>query len=118
MLYTAPVQPNGSRLSFGSMASCFSCGAEYPDNMRVYRQTLCEQCGAEMKVCLNCRFYDPSAQYECRETIPEPVRDKERANFCDFFQLRPGSGATEAAQQRQSKQSQARSQFDSLFGDG
>ncbi len=99
------------------MASCFFCGAEYADNMRVYRQTLCEQCGAEMKVCLNCRFYDRSAQYECRETIPEPVREKDRANFCDFFQLRPGAGGLGDAQARADKEARARSQFDSLFGD-
>ena len=48
-----------------------------------------------MRVCLNCRHYDRSARWECREEISEAVRDKERANFCDAFQPRSdGSGAT------------------------
>ena len=100
------------------MASCSSCGSSYPDNMRVYRQTLCEHCGADMKVCLNCRFYDTAAQYECRETIPEAVRIKDRANFCDYFQLRPGDGSSGAGETRAGKLDEARSQFNNLFGDG
>lgn len=97
------------------MASCFRCGATLPE--KVYRNTLCESCGADAKTCLNCRFHDPSAHWECRETIAEAVREKDRANFCDFFSLRtaarPSGGAGDSG-----AGGKARSTFDSLFGDG
>jgi len=94
------------------MANCFACGAELPE--RIYRNTVCEACGADAKVCLNCDFYDESAHWQCRETIPEAVREKDRANFCDFF--RPGrrARATGASDDRQSS---ARDDFSRLFGD-
>jgi len=29
--------------------------------------------------------HDPRAAYECREPRAEPVLDKDRANFCEWF---------------------------------
>jgi len=97
------------------MASCFRCGAELPE--KVFRATVCESCGADARVCLNCTFYDEAAHWQCRETIPEAVRDKDRANFCDFFRPasdRPGPGASGDYEK---KQSQARDAFSKLFDD-
>ena len=73
-----------------------------------------------MKVCLNCRFYDPAAQWECRESIAEPVRDKGRANFCDFFALRPGGpgAGPGASSDPNAKSEAARDSLRKLFGDG
>jgi hypothetical protein len=34
---------------------------------------------------LNCVRHDPRAAYECREPRAEPVPDKDRANFCEWF---------------------------------
>lgn len=97
------------------MAHCFACGGSLDELDGVYRNTVCPHCGKDVRVCLNCRFYDKSAHWECRETIPEPVREKERANFCGFFQLATGSAAvTEGS----SKAEKARNDFNSLFGDG
>jgi hypothetical protein len=81
---------------------------------RIYRNTLCPHCGADAKVCLNCKFYDSSAHWQCRETIPEEVKDKDRANFCDYFVLNPAAGAGRG--KTEEKQQQARQSFDSLFG--
>ena len=93
------------------MANCFRCGAELAG--RIYRNVTCESCGADAKVCLNCTFYDPSAHWECRETIPDPVRDKDRANFCDYFQPRSGGGPKKESVQKE----QARDALSKLFGD-
>jgi hypothetical protein len=38
-------------------------------------------------VCRNCAFYAAGAYNDCREPCAERVVDKERANFCEFFQL-------------------------------
>ena len=51
----------------------------------------CEQCSADLHVCKNCRFYDESAYNECRESSADVVREKERANYCDYFE--PGEGS-------------------------
>ena len=101
------------------MPYCFSCGGALDDIGRVYRNTLCPHCGADAKVCLNCRFYDPSAHWQCRETIPEEVRDKDRANFCDYFVLRDNDSDGAPGNPRGAeKNEEARKGFDSLFGGG
>ncbi len=65
---------------------CFSCGTVMTFVESVSRRDECPNCGEDMRVCKNCRFYDPKVYNECRETSAEVVREKERANLCDFFQ--------------------------------
>lgn len=64
---------------------CFSCNHvnRFSDNVG-YREE-CIQCRADMHVCKNCSFYDPKSYNECRESSADPVKEKERANFCDYF---------------------------------
>ena len=68
---------------------CFSCGkpTQFIDTVGFREE--CESCSADMHVCKNCEFYDTTAYNECRESSADPVKEKERANFCDFF--RPSS---------------------------
>ena len=94
------------------MASCFVCGAELPK--KIYRNTLCESCGADAKVCLNCEFYDESAHWQCRETIPEAVKEKDRANFCDYFRA---ASSRRVKSSGNGSQGSARDAFSKLFGD-
>ena len=95
-----------------SMSYCFACGIEFPENIQVYRTTECPGCGRDVKVCLNCKFYSPGSNYDCREHISEPVRDKEKANFCDNFKL--GDRKSEGGKDK--KATEARSAFNDLFG--
>ena len=96
---------------------CHSCGVELPGELPIFRDTECPNCSKPVKVCLNCTFYQRGAQWDCRETIAEPVREKDRANFCDSFRLRHGpSAAGGAAGAEQRREQQARSDFDRLFG--
>ena len=69
------------------MPACFSCGEGVTVSGRVGRTESCSHCGADLHCCRNCEFYDPVAYNECRETQAERVVEKERSNFCDFFQL-------------------------------
>ena len=99
------------------MGQCHSCGVELPADLPIFRETECPDCSKPLKVCLNCTFYERGAQWDCRETIAEPVREKDRANFCDYFRLRGGpraGGGAAGAEQRRAQQ--ARSDFDKLFG--
>jgi hypothetical protein len=55
-------------------------------------------------------FYDPGAHYDCHETVDEPVRDKERANFCGSFLYKQTDGKTGPEPDGKS-----RAGFDALF---
>ena len=73
------------------------------------REAMCPSCHSDLHVCANCRFFDRSAHNQCREPAAEFVRDKERANFCELFEL-AGTKATA------SRPAGAKAAFDSLFG--
>lgn len=48
------------------MANCFHCKKELDSSGRPSRTDSCPKCGSDVKVCLNCRFYDPGAYNQCR----------------------------------------------------
>ena len=66
---------------------CFHCQKEIPviDQKVSFREE-CPSCRSDAHVCKNCDFYDPKVYNECKETSADVVREKERANYCDFFQ--------------------------------
>jgi hypothetical protein len=100
------------------MARCFSCGSLLPD--KIYRTTVCPVCDKDAKVCLNCAFYEKGAQWDCREKIDEPVREKERANFCGFFEpekKRRETSAGTGTKEGGGKAVDAKRAFLGLFGD-
>jgi len=98
------------------MKTCHRCGREVRLLSKLIRTDSCPYCSSDLKCCLNCRFFDPGANNQCREPQAEwcPVKDK--ANFCEFFEFRsvsavgqPGAGGA------QSEQASARQAFDTLF---
>jgi hypothetical protein len=98
------------------MQLCHRCGRELQLPAGVQRTDSCPTCHSDVKVCLNCRFFDPHLSNQCREPQVEPVLEKDKANFCEFFQFRhtsaigqPGMGGT------QSEKDRAKSAFESLF---
>lgn len=68
------------------MPLCFSCREPLEVAGRVGRKETCSRCGADCHCCRNCTFYDPHVYNQCREPQAERVLDKEKGNFCDFFQ--------------------------------
>ena len=72
------------------MTNCFSCGKDFnfDSGYKIGRKEECPHCGADAHVCLNCSYYDKAAYNECKEPSAERVLDKDRSNFCDYFQLR------------------------------
>ncbi len=89
---------------------CYACSAVSEFDGVVPRRAECATCGAFLHCCRNCKFYDPSAYNECRESSAERVVDKEAANFCDFFA--PAAGE---AGDRASTGSAARGDLEKLF---
>lgn len=69
--------------------TCAACGAALSLPATIGRKDECPQCGAELRACRQCASYDTTRPNECRDPSAERVRDKERANFCEFFRLRP-----------------------------
>lgn len=63
---------------------CSFCHREINET-KVYIRDECPACGSDIHICLNCDFYDANAYRQCRESIKEPVQNKEKANYCDFF---------------------------------
>ncbi|MCE2485776.1 MAG: hypothetical protein J4F42_09720 [Desulfurellaceae bacterium] len=85
--------------------TCHQCGVEIHVVERVGRRDSCPGCEADLRCCLNCVFYDPHVSNACREPNVEPVRDKDVANFCDYFSLgnpaaRPAAEPSQAADAR------------------
>lgn len=69
------------------MANCFHCGKPLDASCKPGRGDECPSCGSGVKACLNCRFYNRGAYNGCAEPSAERVVDKDRANFCEFFEF-------------------------------
>ncbi len=89
---------------------CQACGAEIGLEGPTGRRDQCDGCGADLHACVQCRFYDTAASNQCREPQAERVQDKERANFCEFFQPAGGAGGGAA-----SAGDEARRKLEALF---
>ena len=72
---------------------CWHCGADLAGS-DFGRETNCSGCGKPTRVCRNCRWYAPSRPNQCEEPVAEPVQEKERANYCEFFEATRDTGGT------------------------
>jgi hypothetical protein len=95
---------------------CWFCGAPVGADEPIGRSYRCENCGKDLRVCKNCRFYVPGARGDCSESSAEPPAEKDRANFCGWFSLNPVYRAATAGRREERDQSRAaKSAFDELF---
>jgi hypothetical protein len=73
---------------------CWKCGVSIEEiPLPLGRESECKNCRAQLHVCKLCEFYNPDKAEQCEEPIADYVRDKERANFCDYFKPKPGAYA-------------------------
>ena len=92
--------------------TCWKCGGALPDLLLpLPRHEECPHCRVQLHVCRMCEFFDTAAPQQCREPVADLVSDKQRANFCGYFQVNlqawsASSGETDAS----------REQLDALFG--
>lgn len=66
--------------------TCFSCQHKNEVFDKVGFRADCEKCGCDLHCCKNCNFYDSSVYNSCKETSADFVQEKERGNFCDFYE--------------------------------
>lgn len=93
---------------------CWRCGHPLRKDLpRTFpRLEQCKQCGTDLHVCRLCRHYAPRYISQCDHELAEPPRDRELANFCQYF--KPDPDAFIGREQREA--AEARSRLDDLFG--
>ena len=88
--------------------TCFHCRTDIEIEGKVNRGDICPKCSSAVKCCMNCRFHDRNAHNQCLEPTAEWVSEKERSNFCEYFEAstqKPMDSATKNAKKK----------WDSLF---
>ena len=58
-----------------------------------------------------CQFFDTAVAQQCREPVADLVSDKQRANFCGYFQINPHAFTAPSDQADESRR-----QLDAVFG--
>ncbi|MFH1375001.1 MAG: hypothetical protein ABII79_14550 [bacterium] len=96
---------------------CWNCGRPTGLEGRVGRNDSCPHCLADMRCCRGCRHFDPQSRAQCREHIENNIPNKEKANFCDFFQMRNVVKRPGGISAQQDKKDVRRQKFDDLFDD-
>jgi predicted RNA-binding Zn-ribbon protein involved in translation (DUF1610 family) len=88
---------------------CHSCKNELFFEVKMQRTDSCPHCGNDLHACKNCKNWDPGAHNQCREPIAEHIHDRERTNFCTYFEFLSGEREGDDAAKK------AKSKLDTLF---
>jgi hypothetical protein len=92
--------------------ACHACGAAGVPDDPVPREATCGRCGADLRCCRNCRHWDVRYNNECTETMADPVPDKARRNFCEYFYY---SSAPFAGAPTKNRAAEARAKLEAMF---
>jgi hypothetical protein len=93
---------------------CYNCGTPWSLSGQPGREERCIKCGADLHVCLNCVHYDPKAAWQCKERRAEQVYDKDRSNFCEYFDFVKRSW--QPPEKVNPREQKARDELRKLFG--
>lgn len=94
------------------VGNCWKCGSQWESDSQPGRGDACPRCDLDFHSCRNCRHHDPRYHNECRVPDTEFIRDREKANFCDQFEIAakaPGGAGGKDLEE-------ARKRFNRLFG--
>lgn len=92
--------------------TCFRCGTPLGAmSLPFSRRDQCPECGIDLHVCRMCIHYDPRVPRQCREDGAEDVKEKELANFCEWYE--PSDSAFEPG--HKSEADRAREALEALF---
>ena len=77
----------------------------------------CTKCSQDLRSCAQCVHFDPSARFECTQTIPARVSPKDVANECVHYSARTNweRETSSAIASKPSEPSGAKKAFDDLF---
>lgn len=97
---------------------CQTCGAAVPYSEPIPRDGECEKCRTDLRCCRNCRHWDQRYNNECTETQADPVPDKKRRNFCEFFYFSRATfagGTGTGSGTSRDRAAEARAKLEALF---
>ena len=97
------------------MKTCHHCGREVVLLAKLQRTDGCAGCHSDLKCCLNCRFFDTGANNQCREPAAEWCPEKEKANFCEFFEFHELSAGDRSGARATPPATSAKAAFKGLF---
>lgn len=93
-----------------TLFKCARCGQKLPLESVAAAAATCNECGADLHTCSNCRHFDTGARFECRQEVAERIAKKASANECELFEPKKVQGfASEGGPK------DAKSAFDALF---
>ena len=101
---------------FGPEAfKCNKCGQLRQSLSDLLHEDTCDKCGADMHTCGNCRFFDTTTLWECRENIPARISAKHARNECALFQPKIVKDLAADKGRQPQTPDDARKAFDALF---
>jgi len=93
---------------------CYRCGASLAElSLPLRRLEECPECTAELHVCRMCTHYAPLLPEACDEDDAPDVKEKARANFCDYFKPKPDAYTPG----EQAAEAEAQAALGALFGE-
>ena len=92
---------------------CQHCGAPITVSEPIGREATCDSCGRDLRACMQCRHYDTSYNNACTEPMADPVVDKDRRNFCEYFYFNRAPFA--GAKAGRDRAADARAKLEGLF---
>ncbi len=97
---------------------CNACGHQRIGIEQPTTDETCMKCGADLHTCGNCRFFDSTTMWECRENIPARVSPKHARNECTFYQPKVVRDLAADKNRQPQTPDDARKAFDALFKKG
>lgn len=94
---------------------CNACGHQRIGLEQPTSDETCMKCGADLHTCGNCRFFDTTTLWECRENIPARVSPKHARNECALFQPKVVRDLAADKSRQPVTPDDARKAFDALF---
>lgn len=113
--FAVDARPRRAHPSVVPSLACHLCGAALDVHEPVARDAECPACRGDVRCCRNCRHYDERYNNSCTETEADPVPEKSRRNFCEFFYFSREPFVKPAGAKREAD---ARAKLDALFGGG
>lgn len=93
---------------------CWKCGSQLQNLILPFsRMEECSACNTDLHCCLSCRNYTSRLSNDCMEDRAETTAEKEKANFCDYFDPNPNA----FIEKDNSAAKTARAKLAELFGE-
>ena len=77
---------NPKMMGYREVARCARCGALV--DAQIFSRSTCPKCQQELRACVQCTHFDPSARFECARPLTARVAPKDVANECTLFEAR------------------------------